>query len=291
MSLVDGDLDPISAATVGRLQRLRTLGTRIRPGSSGGPDGQGLVVVNGIGVYWYTSSDLGEQRFHARPAGSVAVNGEPLTPRDLLVGRGQTTLARPLFGRLSDPGHVVRSQGDRPSTRALPRPQEGPSDAASTGQGSSHVRVRRAGRRRHVLAGAQRGVPGPGHAQLLGRVLRGSGRAAGTGTGRGGACGLYNFADGEVARHIPWVWGKTTPQEAIAVRERGSTAALRQVIGGLADAPGLVRVADLATRAALSAPTEGRVLYAGPRPPARPPSRAGRCPGSPAPCRRRRHRG
>jgi hypothetical protein len=74
---------------------------------------------------------------------------------------------------------------------------------------------------------------------------------------------FYNFADGEVARHIPWVWGKTTPQEAIAVRERGSAAALRQVIGHLADSPGLARVTDLATRAALSAPTEGRALYAG----------------------------
>ncbi|GIH61780.1 MarR family winged helix-turn-helix transcriptional regulator [Microbispora siamensis] len=74
---------------------------------------------------------------------------------------------------------------------------------------------------------------------------------------------FYNFADGEVARHIPWVWGKITPQEAIAVRERGSTAALRQMIGELADSPGLVRAADLATRAAVSAPTEGRPLYAG----------------------------
>ncbi|MFC4063410.1 MarR family winged helix-turn-helix transcriptional regulator [Actinoplanes subglobosus] len=74
---------------------------------------------------------------------------------------------------------------------------------------------------------------------------------------------FYNFADGEVARHIPWVWGKVTPQEAIAVRERGSTAALRQAIGDLADSPGLARAADLATRAAVSAPTEGRVLYAG----------------------------
>jgi hypothetical protein len=74
---------------------------------------------------------------------------------------------------------------------------------------------------------------------------------------------FYNFADGEVARHIPWVWRKTTPHEAIAVRERGSTTALRQRIGQLADSPGLVRVADLATRAAVSAPCEGRVLYAG----------------------------
>ena len=74
---------------------------------------------------------------------------------------------------------------------------------------------------------------------------------------------FYNFADGEVARHIPWVWGKTTPEEAIAVRERGSAAALRQMIGELADSPGLERVTDLAVRAALSAPTEGRALYAG----------------------------
>ncbi|MEU8318730.1 helix-turn-helix domain-containing protein [Nonomuraea sp. NPDC048881] len=74
---------------------------------------------------------------------------------------------------------------------------------------------------------------------------------------------FYNFADGEVARHIPWVWGKITPQEAITVREQGSTAALRQLIGELAGSPGLARAADLATRAALSAPTEGRPLYAG----------------------------
>lgn len=73
---------------------------------------------------------------------------------------------------------------------------------------------------------------------------------------------FYNFAEGEVARHIPWVWGKITPEEAIAVREQGSAAALRQRIGELADSPGLVRVADLATRAAVSAPTEGRTLYA-----------------------------
>jgi hypothetical protein len=74
---------------------------------------------------------------------------------------------------------------------------------------------------------------------------------------------FYNFADGEVARHIPWVWGKVSPEEAIAVRERGSAAALRQTIGALAGSPGLVRLADLATRAAVSAPTEGRALYAG----------------------------
>jgi hypothetical protein len=57
--------------------------------------------------------------------------------------------------------------------------------------------------------------------------------------------------------------GKTTPEEAIAVRERGSVAALRQTIGELADSPGPARVADLATRAVVSAPTEDRALYAG----------------------------
>ncbi|HEY3905785.1 MAG TPA: hypothetical protein VGM14_17890 [Streptosporangiaceae bacterium] len=73
---------------------------------------------------------------------------------------------------------------------------------------------------------------------------------------------FYNFADGEVARHIPRVWDTVTPEAALAAREQGSVAALRRILGALADAPGLARAADLATRAATSAPTEGRILYA-----------------------------
>ena len=73
---------------------------------------------------------------------------------------------------------------------------------------------------------------------------------------------FYNFADGEVARHIPRVWDSATPEEALAARERGSVAALRRILGDLADAPGLARAADLAATAATSAPTEGRILYA-----------------------------
>src|SRR3984885_6129660 len=73
---------------------------------------------------------------------------------------------------------------------------------------------------------------------------------------------FYNFAGGEVARHIPRVWGTVTPEAALAARERGSVAALRRILGDLADTPALARAADLATRAATSAPTEGRVLYA-----------------------------
>jgi helix-turn-helix protein len=74
---------------------------------------------------------------------------------------------------------------------------------------------------------------------------------------------FYNFADGEVARHIPRVWETTTPEAALAARERGAVAALRRILGDLADSPGLARAADLATKAATSAPTEGRMLYAG----------------------------
>jgi hypothetical protein len=73
---------------------------------------------------------------------------------------------------------------------------------------------------------------------------------------------FYNFADGEVARHIPRVWDTATPEAALAAREQGSVAALRRILGDLADAPGLARAADLATRAATSATTEGRILYA-----------------------------
>ncbi|GAB3411220.1 SCO6745 family protein [Flindersiella endophytica] len=74
---------------------------------------------------------------------------------------------------------------------------------------------------------------------------------------------FYNFADGEVARHIPHVWNITTPEAALAARERGCVAALRRILGDLADSPGLVRAADLATKAAAGAPLEGRILFAG----------------------------
>ncbi|MGH9156568.1 MAG: SCO6745 family protein [Acidimicrobiales bacterium] len=73
---------------------------------------------------------------------------------------------------------------------------------------------------------------------------------------------FYNFADGEVARHIPRVWDMVTPESAIAAREQGSVAALRRILADLADTPGVARAADLLTKAGTSAPTDGRVLYA-----------------------------
>lgn len=73
---------------------------------------------------------------------------------------------------------------------------------------------------------------------------------------------FYNFAPGEVARHIPQVWDLTTPEAALAAREQGCVAGLRRILGELADEPGVARAADLLTRAATSAPVQGRALYA-----------------------------
>ena len=74
---------------------------------------------------------------------------------------------------------------------------------------------------------------------------------------------FYNFADGEVARHIPRVWDTTTPEAAHAAREQGCVAALRRILGDLVESPGLARAAELLARASTSAPTEGRVMFAG----------------------------
>jgi len=73
---------------------------------------------------------------------------------------------------------------------------------------------------------------------------------------------FYSFAEGEAARHIPKVWDTTTPEAAYAARQRGCVAALRRILGDLADSPGLAAAADLLVKAALGAPTEGRVMYA-----------------------------
>jgi hypothetical protein len=77
---------------------------------------------------------------------------------------------------------------------------------------------------------------------------------------------FYGFADGEAARHIPSAWETISPEASVAARERGSAASVRRILGEeLAGSPGLVRAADLTTKAAMSAPVEGRVMYAGMR--------------------------
>lgn len=74
---------------------------------------------------------------------------------------------------------------------------------------------------------------------------------------------FYNFGDGEVARHIPKVWDTTTPEAAHAAREQGCVAALRRILGDLVKTPGLARAAELLAKASVSAPVEGRMMYAG----------------------------
>ena len=73
---------------------------------------------------------------------------------------------------------------------------------------------------------------------------------------------FYNFAEGEVARHIPRVWDMVTPDAAIAARQQGSVAALRRILGDLADSPGVTSAADLLVTAGTSARADGRPLYA-----------------------------
>src|SRR5919202_3631618 len=73
---------------------------------------------------------------------------------------------------------------------------------------------------------------------------------------------FYNFAPGEVARHIPKVWSTTTPEAAIAARQAGCVKALRRILADHVDAPAFARAAHLLMKAATSAPFEGRPMYA-----------------------------
>jgi hypothetical protein len=74
---------------------------------------------------------------------------------------------------------------------------------------------------------------------------------------------FYSFAEGEVARHVPEVWERTTPEAAHAARQRGCVAAMRRILGDLVLTPGFARAAERLAKASISAPTEGRVMYAG----------------------------
>ena len=73
---------------------------------------------------------------------------------------------------------------------------------------------------------------------------------------------FYNFAPGEVARHIPKVWDTVTPEAAIGARQMGCVKALRRILGDHVDSPDFARAGELLLRAATSAPLEGRPMYA-----------------------------
>ncbi|WP_230419088.1 SCO6745 family protein [Catenulispora pinistramenti] len=73
---------------------------------------------------------------------------------------------------------------------------------------------------------------------------------------------FYNFAPGEVARHIPKVWRTTTPEAAIAARRQGCANALRRILADRIAEPAFARTTELLLKAATSAPCEGRPMYA-----------------------------
>jgi hypothetical protein len=73
---------------------------------------------------------------------------------------------------------------------------------------------------------------------------------------------FYNFAPGEVARHIPKVWCTATREAAMAARQIGCTKKLRRILGERVDLPEFARAAELLIKAATSARLEGRPMYA-----------------------------
>ncbi|GAB4006502.1 SCO6745 family protein [Nocardioides ultimimeridianus] len=70
---------------------------------------------------------------------------------------------------------------------------------------------------------------------------------------------FYNFAPARVEGALPDAWTFGTPEAALDARLRGSVAALERILG---DAVEVTPAAELARRAALAAPPEGRPLYA-----------------------------
>lgn len=74
---------------------------------------------------------------------------------------------------------------------------------------------------------------------------------------------FYNFAPGEVARHIPSVWRTTTPDAALDARLAGCVAAMERVLGDRVHTPDVARATDLLLRAGTSASIEGRPMFAG----------------------------
>ncbi|MFD9027015.1 hypothetical protein [Streptomyces parvulus] len=83
--------------------------------------------------------------------------------------------------------------------------------------------------------------------------------AAGAGTV---TAAFYNYKYELVARHVPAVWEKVTPEQAVAARMRAVDATLRRLLGEevLASAE-MAEAAGLALRAAEGCSRSGRPLY------------------------------
>lgn len=76
------------------------------------------------------------------------------------------------------------------------------------------------------------------------------------------AAAFYSFAPEFVAEHMAASWTTAAPADVLAARQRGVAAALRRLLGPLADAPSTVESAGIARRAAEAACTAGRPLAA-----------------------------
>src|SRR3954449_4382186 len=114
-----------------------------------------------------------------------------------------------------------------------------------------------------LLPGAQRAMAALGFGDYWDCYFAGRSAPLGRVPGEVVHAAFYNFADGEVARHIPKVWDTTTPQAAHAAREQGCVAALRRILGDRVARPGLALAAELLAQASTGAPTEPRIMYAG----------------------------
>jgi hypothetical protein len=73
---------------------------------------------------------------------------------------------------------------------------------------------------------------------------------------------FFNFAPGEVARHIPAVWGTATPEAVVAARQAGCARALRRILRDHVDSAAFARATELLVRVATSTPIEGRPMFA-----------------------------
>ena len=71
---------------------------------------------------------------------------------------------------------------------------------------------------------------------------------------------FYNFAPERVAKAIPAAWDFATPADALRVRQESAVAALRRC--GVGDDDDVGAAADLAAKAARTAPLDGRPLFA-----------------------------
>lgn len=73
---------------------------------------------------------------------------------------------------------------------------------------------------------------------------------------------FYNFAADRVARALPEAWDLAAPDMALSARLDGAVVALGRILGDDATGPAVAAAAELAGRAAKSAPVEGRTLFA-----------------------------